>query len=152
MEILAVGHHDGDMEIDADAKHRAYAFLKALEERAGPGTVIVSSQAAGALARRFELARIESGGVATGEVYRLVAASDADRGLTGFVGREAELRLCRDRFDRARAGLGQVVSVVGEAGIGSPGSCRSYGVNSRAMPPGWRGTRSPSAGRWRFIR
>ena len=117
-EILAVGRHHGDVEIDADAKHRAYALLKTLADQAEPGAVVVSSRAAGVLARRFELARMTSGGVVTEEVYRLVAASDADRGQTGFVGREADLRLLRDRFDRARAGQGQVVSVVGEAGIG----------------------------------
>jgi transcriptional regulator with AAA-type ATPase domain/tetratricopeptide (TPR) repeat protein len=117
-ELLAVGRHHGDVEIDADAKHRAYALLKTLGDQAEPGAVIVSSQAAGALARRFELTRIAPGRGVTEEVYRLVAASDADRGLTGLVGREAELRLLRDRFDRARAGQGQVVSVVGEAGIG----------------------------------
>jgi tetratricopeptide (TPR) repeat protein len=117
-ELLAVGRHQGEAEIDADAKQRAYALLSALGGPAESGAVVVSSQAAAALARHFELARLASARGITGEVYRLVAASDADRGLAGFVGREAELRLLRDRFDRSRAGQGQVVSVVGEAGIG----------------------------------
>jgi tetratricopeptide (TPR) repeat protein len=117
-ELLTVGRSHGDVKIDADAKHRAYARLWILADQAEPGAVVVSRPAAGALGRRFELARIGSGGSGTEEVYRLVAPSDADRGLTGFVGREAELRFLRDRFDRARAGQGQVVSVGGEAGIG----------------------------------
>jgi DNA-binding NtrC family response regulator/tetratricopeptide (TPR) repeat protein len=117
-ELVAVGRHHGDVGIEADAKQRAYARLKRLVDRAAPGAVVVSSQAAGALARRFELFPLGSEAGVADEVYRLVAASEADRALTGFVGREAELRLLRDRFDRARAGQGQVVSISGEAGIG----------------------------------
>jgi len=40
------------------------------------------------------------------------------RGLTPLVGRERELGLLLDAFDRARAGQGQVVLLVGEPGIG----------------------------------
>jgi tetratricopeptide (TPR) repeat protein len=42
----------------------------------------------------------------------------AERGLTPYVGRERELRLLQDCFERAKAGQGQVVFVVGEPGIG----------------------------------
>jgi hypothetical protein len=52
-----------------------------------------------------------------GPVRTRIQASTA-RGLTGFVGRGAELRLLRERFDQAQAGQGQVVSIVGEPGIG----------------------------------
>jgi class 3 adenylate cyclase/tetratricopeptide (TPR) repeat protein len=47
---------------------------------------------------------------------RLQAA--AGRGLTRFVGREDELRRLRHALDEARAGRGQIVGVVGEAGVG----------------------------------
>jgi class 3 adenylate cyclase len=47
---------------------------------------------------------------------RLEAASLA--GLTRFVGREHELHVLEERFADAEAGQGQVVSLVGEAGIG----------------------------------
>jgi len=42
----------------------------------------------------------------------------AERGLTPFVGREPELTLLRERWAEARAGRGQVVFLMGEAGIG----------------------------------
>jgi class 3 adenylate cyclase/tetratricopeptide (TPR) repeat protein len=42
----------------------------------------------------------------------------ADRGLTPLVGRERELELLLDSFEWAKAGQGQVVSIVAEAGIG----------------------------------
>jgi len=48
---------------------------------------------------------------------RLEAAATS-RGLTPFVGREDELRLLLNRWERVREGHGQVVTIVGEAGIG----------------------------------
>ncbi len=47
---------------------------------------------------------------------RLQAA--AGRGLTRFVGRDAELEQLRDALDQASQGRGQVVAVVGEPGVG----------------------------------
>src|SRR5262249_14734688 len=40
------------------------------------------------------------------------------RGLARFVGRQVELEQLRKAFDKAKAGRGQVVGVVGEAGVG----------------------------------
>jgi len=59
-------------------------------------------------------------------VYRAIAAStrrtrfdiSAERGLTPFVGRERELDLLLDAFERAKAGRGQAVSIMSEAGLG----------------------------------
>ncbi len=47
---------------------------------------------------------------------RLEASGQA--GLTRFVGREHEMRVLEERFGEAEAGHGQVVSIVGDAGIG----------------------------------
>ena len=47
-----------------------------------------------------------------------LAAAAAAGALTPFVGREDELRLLMSRWERAREGEGQVVTIVGEAGIG----------------------------------
>jgi adenylate cyclase len=41
-----------------------------------------------------------------------------ERGLTSLVGRASELTALRDYFNTAQSGRGQVVSVVGEAGVG----------------------------------
>ncbi len=59
-------------------------------------------------------------------IFRAIAASgsrtrfdvSAERGLTPFVGRERELELLLDSYQRARVGRGQVVSIVSEAGLG----------------------------------
>jgi class 3 adenylate cyclase/tetratricopeptide (TPR) repeat protein len=59
-------------------------------------------------------------------VYRVIAPStrrtrfdvSAERGLTPFVGRERELELLLDGFERAKAGRGQAFSIMAEAGVG----------------------------------
>ena len=60
------------------------------------------------------------------QVYRVLGTSEAQsrldivspRGLTPMVGREAEVALLHERWAQARDGLGQVVVLSGEAGIG----------------------------------
>ena len=60
------------------------------------------------------------------QVYRVLGTSGAQsrldvvspRGLTPLVGREAEVTLLHERWAQARDGLGQVVVLSGEAGIG----------------------------------
>jgi class 3 adenylate cyclase len=59
-------------------------------------------------------------------VYRVIGPStrrtrfdvSAERGLTPFVGRERELELLLDGFERAKAGRGQAFSIMAEAGVG----------------------------------
>ncbi len=60
------------------------------------------------------------------KVYRVIAPStrrtrfdvSAERGLAPFVGRERELELLLDGFERAKEGRGQAFSIVSEAGVG----------------------------------
>jgi len=60
------------------------------------------------------------------EVYEIVGAgpvrtrlqASALRGLTRFVGREAEVETLRQALEKARAGHGQVAALVGEPGVG----------------------------------
>ncbi len=123
---LPVGGHGDRTAIDADAKRPARALLEALAEHADPGHVIVSAQTAAFLTRRFELAPGGSLEAASGPTYRLTGSREVERGLTAFVGREAELRFLQERFEQARTGQGQVVSIVGEAGIGKSRLLRKF--------------------------
>ena len=125
-ELTRVGRHREGVAVDGDAKRAARAVLEALGEQAETGTVAVSPQTAALLARRFELAPISPGiGLAAGS-RRLVGARDVEHGLTAFVGREAELGLLGERLDQARAGRGQLVSIVGEPGIGKSRLLREF--------------------------
>jgi hypothetical protein len=77
----------------------------------------------------------------------------AERGLTPFVGREPELTLLHERWAEVKAGQGQVVCLMGEAGIGKSrllwefqrrladepvtwltGRCISYGKEMAYLP------------------
>lgn len=59
-------------------------------------------------------------------VYRVIAPStrrtrfdvSTERGLTHFIGRERELELLLDGFERAKSGRGQAFSIMAEAGVG----------------------------------
>lgn len=56
--------------------------------------------------------------------YRLQAA--AERGLSRFVGRDAELGRLRESLTRSRAGEGRLVALVGEAGAGKSRVIREF--------------------------
>ena len=109
------------IEIDSDAQRRALEWLDGLSAAAGDGAIAVSEAAAALLARHFELTRVPAPGPAGSVVHALRgpetgAATSAHR--TAFVGRREELELLRSRLASALGGRGQVVAIVGEAGIG----------------------------------
>ena len=66
---------------------------------------------------------------------RLAAA--AGRGLTPFVGRGDELRLLLNRWGQARTGEGQVMVVVGEAGIGKSRLVQRFREQITDTPHSW---------------
>jgi tetratricopeptide (TPR) repeat protein len=101
-----------------------------MEQLATPGTIRLTTETL-RLAEGF--IQVQSLGpvpvkglVAPVEVFELVGASGmrrrlqaaAARGLTRFVGRQAELTALQQALERAGAGHGQVVALVGEAGVG----------------------------------
>ena len=77
------------------------------------------------------------------EVFELTGASPlrrrlqaaAARGLTRFVGRQQELAALQQALERAGAGHGQVVAIVGEAGVGK--SRLVYEFLHSHHTPGW---------------
>ena len=85
------------------------------------------------------------------EVFELAGASGVRRrwqaavvrGLTRFVGRDPELAALVHALERAGAGHGQVVAVVGEAGVGK--SRLVYECVHAHPPQGWRVLESASA-------
>ncbi len=103
------------VSIETDDAREARRALQAILERAQPGRVIASMSASRFLARRFELVRLDDDVTAVA-AWQVVRPTEA--GHSRFVGRQEELRLLLERFERARAGHGQVVVLVGEAGVG----------------------------------
>ena len=97
---------------------------------AAPDTVVMSEATARLVQGYFtwqDLGPHALRGVAVPlQLYRVLQESDAQsrldvaivRGLTPLVGREAEVALLLERWDQVKDGLGQVLLLSGEAGIG----------------------------------
>jgi transcriptional regulator with PAS, ATPase and Fis domain len=122
---LLIARVDGEPMLEPDARREACAALDALVARGGAGRIVVSAAAAGVLARHFELEPLEAD-AERGRAYRLQSYTERAPGGAGFVGRARELRLLVEGFERARAGEGQVVMVVGESGVGKSRLLREF--------------------------
>ena len=80
------------------------------------------------------------------KLYRVVRPSGmrgrfpamaAMRGMTSFVGREDELRSLLNRWERVREGEGQVVTIIGEGGIGKSRLLQRFREEIAATPYTW---------------
>jgi class 3 adenylate cyclase/DNA-binding winged helix-turn-helix (wHTH) protein len=126
--VVRTMHHALQMEYSAVGQTTHLAAC--MEQVAMPGTIVLTA----ATARLVEgLVRVKALGpvpvkglVEPLDVSELLGARTLQgrfqaavaRGLTRFVGREAALDSVRQALERAREGHGQVVAVVGEAGMG----------------------------------
>jgi tetratricopeptide (TPR) repeat protein len=125
-----------------------------MEQLALPGTIRLTHATLGlveGLVRVHALGPIPVKGLTEPvEVFELVGASDirrrlqaaVARGLTRFVGREMELDTLRQALAQAEAGHGQVVALVGEAGVGK--SRLVYECVHAPHTQGWRVLESAS--------
>ncbi len=151
---VLVGQFAGDLRIDSEAKRIEWRVLDPLLAAARPGGIVASAAAVPFLARRFDLERREIG---SGTLHYLRGREGPGLGvegeMAGFVGRRQELDLLNSRLASARAGRGQIVGIVGEAGIGKSrllyefrqglrgepvtyieGHCLSYGTSIPFLP------------------
>jgi class 3 adenylate cyclase/tetratricopeptide (TPR) repeat protein len=119
-----------DLHMDYTAIGQTTHLAARMEQMAMPGTILLPSGTLG-LVEGYVLTRAlgprpVKGMEAPLEVYELVGASPirsrlhaaAARGLTRFVGRDSEITQLASARERARAGSGQLVAVVGEPGVG----------------------------------
>ena len=126
---VVVGRIGDDLRMDYTAVGDTTNLAARTQQTARPGSVVVTEATHKAIGGYFEtldLGEREVKGRASvrafevlrprGRRSRLEAA--VERGLTPLVGRERELATLHDRFAEVKAGRGQVVFVVGDAGIG----------------------------------
>jgi class 3 adenylate cyclase/tetratricopeptide (TPR) repeat protein len=119
-----------DLHMDYTAIGQTTHLAARMEQMAMPGTILLPSETL-ALVEGYVLTRAlgprpVKGVDAPLEVYELVGAAPirsrlhaaAARGLTRFVGRDSEIAQLSGARDRARAGSGQLVAVVGDPGVG----------------------------------
>jgi transcriptional regulator with AAA-type ATPase domain/tetratricopeptide (TPR) repeat protein len=109
-------------EIDRDTLQDVQALLAALLRQAEPGRVLLTAGIAALLERRLDLVPVGTVDGVPGPVFRLLGRERTDpaptRRLAAFVGRRHDLELLQSRLESAIAGRGQVVGIVGEAGLG----------------------------------
>jgi tetratricopeptide (TPR) repeat protein/transposase-like protein len=110
------------VRVDHEEKREAWLTLEAFMGSAEAGTVLVSGATCPFLARRFVLTPFAVSDGTAGRVYRLVGLERTGLGLgeqlTPFVARSQELEQLAQALEHVLQGHGQIVAVVGEAGVG----------------------------------
>jgi class 3 adenylate cyclase len=119
-----------DLRMDYTAVGQTTHLAARMEQLAAPGSIRLTAETlrlAEDLVQAAPLGPVPVKGLGEPvEVFELMGAvaartrleAAARRGLTRFVGRNAELEQLRDALDRASLGRGQVVAVVREPGVG----------------------------------
>ncbi|MFI5008025.1 MAG: AAA family ATPase, partial [Solirubrobacterales bacterium] len=125
--VRAIG---SDLRMDYTAVGQTTHLAARMEQMAKPGSTLITGETLNLAEGHVQvrpLGAVPVKGLETPiPVYELtgIAAArsrfqaTAARGLTRFVGRDRELQQLAQALDRAGAGHGQVVAVVGEAGLG----------------------------------
>jgi class 3 adenylate cyclase/tetratricopeptide (TPR) repeat protein len=125
--VRAIG---SDLHMDYTAVGQTTHLAARMEQMARPGSVLITADTltlAEGYVQAKPLGAVPVKGIETPTpVYELTGTvptrsrlqASAARGLTRFVGRDGELQRLGQALDRAAAGHGQAVAVVGEAGVG----------------------------------
>ena len=142
--VRAIGN---DLSMDYDAIGQATYLAARMEQLADPGTIRLTRATFG-LAREFiqvrELGPVPVRGLKNPvETFELVGATPTrtrfqaavTRGLTRFIGRQPEFELLDRHKTSAGEGHGQIVAVIGEAGVGK--SRLYYEFTHSPITEGW---------------
>jgi class 3 adenylate cyclase/tetratricopeptide (TPR) repeat protein len=125
--VRAIGN---DLHMDYSAVGQTTHLAARMEQMAMPGSILITAEVlrlAEGYVQVTALGPVPIKGLPDpAEVYEVTGAGPvrtrlqaaAVRGLTRFVGRDAELQMLHQAGGRAGAGQGQVVAVIGEPGVG----------------------------------
>jgi len=133
---------DGAGEIYGDVANVA-ARVQALAE---PGAILITArvqrQIAGLFVAEDRGAHVLKGVPEATVLFRLVRASGGgrhagQRNLTALIGRDDEMTVLLRRWERARAGDGQLVLIVGEPGLGKSRLVEEFHARLLDVPHTW---------------
>jgi class 3 adenylate cyclase/tetratricopeptide (TPR) repeat protein/ribosomal protein L40E len=128
--LVVVGSIGSDLRMDYTAIGDTTNVAARLQQGADPGYIMISevthrliagyfhTRPLGELSLKGKSEPVRAWEVISAKMARTRLDVEAERGLTRFVGREHKLQLLSECFEKAKAGHGQVVFVVGEPGIG----------------------------------
>ena len=145
-----IGLESGPVVVDAAGEVFGEAPNTAarVQAEAEPGSVLITMnvqlQVAGLFVAEERGARELSGVSEPVKLFRIVRASGAGRrggarAPTPFVGREEDLAVLARRWERARAGDGQFVLIVGEPGVGKSRLIEEFRTRLAGTPHTWVG-------------
>jgi class 3 adenylate cyclase/tetratricopeptide (TPR) repeat protein len=146
--VARIGLETGPVVVDATGEvfGEAPNIAARVQAAAEPGTVLVTStvqrQVAGLFIVEDRGAHELKGAPAPVTLYRVLRVSGGRRRkgprlLTPFVGRAEDLGVLDRRWDRARAGEGQFVLIVGEPGIGKSRLVEEFRARLGEAPHSW---------------
>jgi class 3 adenylate cyclase/tetratricopeptide (TPR) repeat protein len=127
---VVVGTLGNDLRVEFKAVGDTVNLTSRIESLAEPGTTYISEDTFKVTEGLFRVEALGERELKGKEkpirVYQVIAPSSrrtrfdvsAEGGLTPFVGRQRELELLLDGFERAREGRGQAISIISEAGVG----------------------------------
>jgi class 3 adenylate cyclase/tetratricopeptide (TPR) repeat protein len=137
-----------DLHMDYSAIGQTTHLAARMEQQASPGAILITGWTArlaeGYVAVRALGPKAIRGLAEPVETYELLGLGPARsrlqaaiaRGLTRFVGREAEIAEIRAALDRAASGHGQLVALVGEPGVGKSRLVAEF--TRSTLAPSWR--------------
>jgi class 3 adenylate cyclase len=127
---VVAGRVGGDGKQDFTVMGDTVNIASRMEGMAEPGTIFVTGDTFRLTEGIFRFEALGKKKIKGKEkpiqVYQVIAAStrrtrfdvSTERGLTPFLGRQRELELLIDGYERSKEGRGQAISIISEAGIG----------------------------------
>jgi class 3 adenylate cyclase len=156
---VIVGAIGDDLRMDYTAQGHTVGLAARMQQSAGTGRIYLTGDTAALVSEYFELeavGRLRVKGVrgqvrayelrGPGAVATRIEASRA-RGFSRFVGRAEELARLDGALERASAGQGQVLTVIGAPGLGKSRLCEHAVTRWRAQGLSITEARCPSHGR-----